>query len=48
MAKFVLNLINLKLREYIEEKLPDTLDNYVYIQTLYDLYSKYVFFLTRF
>lgn len=42
MDKFLLNLMSLKLQEYISEKLGECTDNYSYLRTLYDLYSKTV------
>lgn len=40
MAKFVLNIYQLKLVEYIDDKLNSKLGTYNYLQTLYELYSK--------
>ncbi|CAG9859830.1 unnamed protein product [Phyllotreta striolata] len=40
MAKFVLNIYQLKLVEYIDQKLNSKLGTYSYLQTLYELYSK--------
>ncbi|CAH1958196.1 unnamed protein product [Acanthoscelides obtectus] len=40
MAKFVLNLYQLKIAEYIEQKLNSKLGTYGYLQTLFELYSK--------
>ncbi|XP_057655037.1 exocyst complex component 5 [Diorhabda carinulata] len=40
MAKFVLNIYQLKLVEYIEQRLNSKLGTYSYLQTLYELYSK--------
>lgn len=40
MAKFVLNIYQLKIHEYIGQILDNKLDSYNYLCTLYDLYSK--------
>lgn len=42
MAKFVLNIYQLKIAEYIAKNLEGTKDTYNYLCTLYDLYLKYV------
>ncbi|CAH1958198.1 unnamed protein product [Acanthoscelides obtectus] len=41
MAKFVLNLYQLKIAEYIEQKLNSKLGTYGYLQTLFELYSNF-------
>lgn len=40
MAKFVLNLYQLKLADYIESRLNSKVGSYEYLQILYELYSK--------
>ncbi|KAJ8941941.1 hypothetical protein NQ318_013274 [Aromia moschata] len=40
MAKFVLNIYQLKIAEYIDQMLNSKLGSYSYLQTLYELYSK--------
>ncbi|CAG9813813.1 unnamed protein product [Phaedon cochleariae] len=40
MAKFVLNIYQLKLMEYIGQRLDSKLGSYNYLQTLFELYSK--------
>ncbi|XP_050301731.1 exocyst complex component 5 isoform X2 [Anthonomus grandis grandis] len=40
MAKFVLNLYQLKLSEYIESRLNAKIGTYAYLEILYELYSK--------
>ncbi|KAJ8975924.1 hypothetical protein NQ317_014884 [Molorchus minor] len=41
MAKFVLNIYQLKIAEYIDQRLNSKLGSYSYLQTLYELYSKF-------
>ncbi|KAL1514248.1 hypothetical protein ABEB36_003535 [Hypothenemus hampei] len=40
MAKFVLNLYQLKLTDYVQSRLNSKLGTYEYLQLLYELYSK--------
>ncbi|XP_018570969.1 exocyst complex component 5 [Anoplophora glabripennis] len=40
MAKFVLNIYQLKIAEYIDQQLSTKLGSYGYLQTLFELYSK--------
>ncbi|GJQ76380.1 hypothetical protein Trydic_g2098 [Trypoxylus dichotomus] len=40
MTKFILNMYQLQLGKYIEEKLSSKVDTYNYLKILYDLYSK--------
>nr|XP_023030240.1 exocyst complex component 5 isoform X1 [Leptinotarsa decemlineata] len=40
MAKFVLNIYQLKIVEYIDQRLGPNLGSYNYLQTLFELYSK--------
>ncbi|KAH1007040.1 hypothetical protein HUJ04_004322 [Dendroctonus ponderosae] len=40
MAKFVLNLYQLKLSDYVESRLSSKVGSYEYLQILYELYSK--------
>lgn len=46
MAKFILNIYQLKIREYIDGKLGAKLDTYAYLKTLFEFYSKLVCNLT--
>lgn len=40
MLKFVLNIYQLKLHEYVQSRLNSKLDNFSYLKVLYELYSK--------
>lgn len=43
MAKFVLNLYQLKLSDYVHSRLSLKAGSYEYLQVLYELHSRYVF-----
>ena len=42
MAKFILNIYQLKINQYAEMKLEDKNNEYKYLKTLHEMYTRFV------